>query len=408
MPEYFTPGVYVEEQPTVRPMAAVGTTTWGVVGVAPDPQAHLGEAYPVNSWAQFLREFVGDGTSTDLAHAVHGFFLNGGSRCYVVNLGSKGKSLTGTGRSKAGLDLLEPIDVIASVSAPGFTEAGHHEQLIIHAETMKDRVAILDPPCDVDDVTALTRVATTGGSSDGGGSSEGGGSPGQAASGLRPRNAEDGYATLYFPCIQVQDPLGTDLVTVPPSGHIAGVWARNDGTRGPHAAPANTPVRGALGLAYHVTDGEHGELNTAGINAIRFFTAAGIRVWGARTLAEPDSPYRYVSTRRFVNMLRESIIEGSRWVVFEPNGPDLWRAVQRDISAFLTRVWRDGALFGRTPEEAFFVRCDESTNPPEERDAGRLICEIGVAVLRPAEFVIFRLTQAADLSQIESLGGTRV
>jgi uncharacterized protein len=407
MPTYTTPGVYVEEQPTPLSIAGVGTTTAGFVGVSPDANAHQNAAYRVTSWPQFVREFVGEGTSTDLSHAVYGFFLNGGSSCWVVNMGSKGKSLTGTGRSKQGIDLLQEIDEIAMVAAPGYTGPGPYEQLITHAETMKDRVAILDPPCDLTDVTALTKVATADGGSSGSDTAAGG-SASQQASGLRPRTSLRGDACIYCPCIKVMDPLGEELVTIPPSGHIAGIWARNDGTTGVHKAPANEVVRGALGLQVTLTDADQGPLHTAGINVLRRFPTTGILVWGARTLAEPDSSLRYLNVRRFLNYLSESIIEGTRSVVFQPNGPDLWQQVVRDIGAFLMRVWRDGALFGRTPDEAFYVRCDENTNPPEERDQGRLICEIGVAPLRPAEFVIFRLTQAADLTQIETVGGARV
>jgi phage tail sheath protein FI len=174
---------------------------------------------------------------------------------------------------------------------------------------------------------------------------------------------------------------------------VAGVWARNDDTRGVHKAPANEPIRGALNLTYRVTREEQGTLNPKGVNCIRYFSGEGIKVWGARTLDDAASEYRYVNVRRLVNMLKESIAEGTRWVVFEPNDFQLWKSITRDVRAFLTRVWRDGALLGRTPEEAFYVKCDEETNTPERIDAGEVHCEIGIAPVKPAEFVIFEIRQ---------------
>jgi phage tail sheath protein FI len=158
-------------------------------------------------------------------------------------------------------------------------------------------------------------------------------------------------------------------------------------------------------LSYRVTRGEQEILNPAGVNCIRYFPAEGIRIWGARTLAAEASEWRYLSVRRLFSMLKESIGDGTRWIVFEPNDQLLWRSIRRDIGAFLTRVWRDGALMGRTPQEAFFVKCDEETNPPEVRDAGMVVAEIGVAPVKPAEFVVFKLSQSSIGSDLDSLGG---
>jgi phage tail sheath protein FI len=181
---------------------------------------------------------------------------------------------------------------------------------------------------------------------------------------------------------------------MPPSGHIAGIWARNDITRGVHKAPANEIVRGAVGLAYNMTKGEQDVLNPEGVNCIRSFPGMGIRVWGARTLSSNPS-WRYLNVRRLFNYAEKSIERGTQWVVFEPNDHRLWGKVRRDVTAFLLTMWRDGMLFGLSPEEAFFVRCDETTNPRESRDLGRLIVEIGMAPVKPAEFVIFRISQWA-------------
>jgi hypothetical protein len=179
---------------------------------------------------------------------------------------------------------------------------------------------------------------------------------------------------------------------VPPSGHMAGIWARSDDARGVHKAPANEVVRGAISLELQVTKPEHDLLNPQGINVIRAFPGRGIRVWGARTLSS-DPAWRYINVRRLFNYIEGSILLGTQWVVFEPNDMKLWERVKRTINAFLVRVWRDGALFGATPSEAFYVKCDGELNTAETIDAGQLIVEIGIAPVKPAEFVVFRIAQ---------------
>jgi uncharacterized protein len=187
--------------------------------------------------------------------------------------------------------------------------------------------------------------------------------------------------------------LRVPILALPPSGHIAGVFSRVDQEHGVHKAPANESVRGALGLAYQVTNEEQKELNRLGVNVIRNFNGA-ILVWGARTLGGDDNnEFKYVNVRRFMNFLRESIEDGTRFAVFEPNAKPLWQRINRAVSAFLTNVWHDGALFGNTPEQAFYVKCDETTNPPDVRDLGQVVTEIGVAIVKPAEFVVFRISQ---------------
>jgi phage tail sheath protein FI len=207
-------------------------------------------------------------------------------------------------------------------------------------------------------------------------------------------NYDSTRAALYYPWIEVADLTGKNGRTrhVPPSGYVAGVYARTDATRGVHKAPANEIVRGCLGLEVQVTKGEHDLLNPIGVNVIRSFPGRGIRIWGARTLSS-DPSWRYIPVRRLFNMIEESIEKGTQWVVFEPNDPFLWGRVRRDVNAFLTMVWRSGALFGLTPEQAFYVKCDEETNPPEARDLGQLAVEIGISPVKPAEFVIFRVSQ---------------
>ncbi len=395
MPTYLAPDVYVEEVPGgARPIEAVGASVAGFVGVAPDAEAHLDEVIAINNWTEFVRALSAPhASSTPLARAVFGFFQNGGQRCYVVNVG-KDQPIIGDGQHPKGLDLLARVDEIAIVAAPGYTDAASYEALLSHCENLGDRVAILDPPEQTPDLTALTRPALAA-------SEEGEG----VEPGLRPRTSDGGYGAFYFPWLRIRDPLApSQVVTAPPSGHIAGIWARTDATRGVHKAPANEIVRGALGLTYYLSRAEQELLNPAGVNCIRLFRD-GIRVWGARTLAPSSSEWRYLNVRRLVNVIKESIIESTRWIVFEPNDPILWKSIRRDISAFLTLLWRDGALMGRSPQEAFFVKCDEETNPPEVIDAGRVVTLIGIAPVKPAEFVVFRISQFHGGAEVETVGG---
>jgi phage tail sheath protein FI len=176
---------------------------------------------------------------------------------------------------------------------------------------------------------------------------------------------------------------------------MAGIYARTDGTRGVHKAPANELIRGALDVTHRVTMGEQRDLNPQGVNCIRFFPREGIRVWGARTLAPSASEWRYLNVRRLMSMAEKSIRVSTRWMVFEPNDQRLWKSIRRDISAFLSLLWRQGALMGNAPEDAFFVQCDSETNPTEVIDAGMVRTVIGVAPVKPAEFVVFEIGQTA-------------
>ena len=203
------------------------------------------------------------------------------------------------------------------------------------------------------------------------------------------------FGALYYPWIKVSDPLTGGTTETPPSGAIVGTYSNSDVKRGVHKAPAGTIegyLNSAMGIERIVTKGEHDTLNPVGINVIRSFPGTGIVVWGARTVST-DAEWRYVNVRRLFLFIEESIEEGTQWVVFEPNDPGLWGSVNRNITAFLLNVWRSGALFGNTPDEAFFVKVDEENNPPEVRDAGQLIIEVGAAPVKPAEFVIIRIQQ---------------
>jgi phage tail sheath protein FI len=170
-----------------------------------------------------------------------------------------------------------------------------------------------------------------------------------------------------------------------------------------HKAPANETVAGALNLAYRVTSPEQAQLNSLGVNCIRFFSTEGMLVWGARTLAEESSEWRYLNVRRLVIMIEESIKRATRWVVFEPNDPTLWKTIRSEISGFLMNIYRDGALMGATADEAFFVKCDSETNPQESIDMGQVITVIGIAPVKPAEFIIFKIGQYAGGTEVKSL-----
>ena len=392
MPVYLSPGVYVEEVPTTPPISGVGTSTAGFIGkVDPAvtmpfmPGRPLDPAHPapadhftvvgtndpqiITSFEQFKNKF-GDfqaGNAT-LAHAVFGFFNNGGTRCYVSRI----LEVTDAVQVGAALKKFEAIDEIAIVAAPGALEPDKQLQVIEHCENMKDRFAILDGQ-----VTTTIDVPSIQGT-------------------IR----DSDYAAMYFPRIQVSDPITGGIVAVAACGHMAGIYSRVDAERGVHKAPANEVVRGALGLEYSVSKNEQAGLNPLGINVIRNLNGA-TRVWGARTLGgdtnQANAKVKYINVRRLLIFLEESIDEGTQFVVFEPNNPALWQKITRTVRAFLTNVWRDGALFGLTPEQAFYVKCDETTNPPEVRELGQVVTEIGVAIVKPAEFVIFRITQLTGL-----------
>src|SRR6266511_4123337 len=211
---------------------------------------------------------------------------------------------------------------------------------------------------------------------------------------------DSAFGAAYYPHLVVANPLATNgstsgekFSTVPPSGHVAGVWARTDAIRGVWKAPANEVVRGVARLEANVTTGEQAVLNPEQINCIRSFGANGIRIWGARTLARQDQSWRYINVRRLFIFIEETIRRGTQWVVFEPNDAELWARVRRTVAAFLRGMWMQGALVGATPEQAFFILCDETNNPPSSVDEGKLVVEIGVAPVKPAEFVIFRISQ---------------
>ncbi|NJL79232.1 MAG: phage tail sheath family protein [Richelia sp. RM2_1_2] len=388
MPTYLSPGVYVEEIASgSAPIVGVGTSIAAFIGTikvanevsegeiltpATDSEntttfskisTSKGEIKLITNFTEFKKLF-GDFSSdapegqNTLAHGVYGFFRNGGTRCYVT-------WISGESEVNDVLDKFEAIDEITIVAAPGSLDL--RDDIKDHCEKMGDRIAVLDSEEDID-------LSNT-----------------EDIKKLKPFNSA--YAALYFPWIKVFDPATNRNIDIPPSGHIAGVYARVDGQRGVHKAPANETILGALDLKYNLSQSKQDGLNPDGINCIRLLNG-NIRVWGARTLGgDANTEFKYVNIRRHFNYLRDSINKGTQWVVFEPNTPELWAKIRRNISAFLMMEWRQGALFGTTPQEAFYVKCDAETNPPEVRDLGQVVTEIGVAVVKPAEFVIFRISQ---------------
>ena len=471
MPQYLSPGVYVEEVPSsVKAIAGVSTSTAGFIGIVPDvlnqPLSRVTDqkvgtgdgtkkvfavtgagnskiavqtepantyqvkvngvaaqdatiafdkaqgsqitfvAAPANGAAitasfnmalepapagvvklctnftefkKFFGDFSGDTNHGYLAHAVYGFFNNGGSRCFVMRVTAAAdipKMLVG----------FEAIDEIAIVAAPGINDKTTRSEIDIHCKIKtKDRFAIFDSPEVVETAGVLDTTLFAK----------------DNANTVLPPNSD--YAAFYFPWIQVFDPInklnfpeGEGFIFVPPSGHMAGIYARVDTDRGVHKAPANEIVMGALGLKYNLSKSQQDGLNPQGVNCIRNLNG-NIRVWGARTAGgDANADLKYISVRRTLLFLSESIDEGTQWVVFEPNTPALWQKITRNVTAFLTNVWRSGALFGNKTQEAFYVKCDAETNPPELRELGQVVTEIGVAIVRPAEFVIFRISQMAQ------------
>ncbi len=301
----------------------------------------------------------------------------------------KAPSFIGSETARRGINGLALADDVTIVMVPDLITAAKtgngpddfdaglwravHTAMISHCEQHGNRMAILDPP------------------------------PNRTVQQMKDWRVDaqysSAYATMYYPWVKVSNPIQTEgapaELTIPPSGHIAGLWARTDETRGVWKAPANDTLRGVLGLERDITMAEQGVLNPIGVNCIRPFGTRGIRVWGARTLS-PESDWRYINVRRLFNMVETAIMEGTQWAVFEPNDLKLWEGVKRTLNAFLRGLWRDGALFGATAEQAFFVKCDAETNPPESIDEGKLVVEVGIAPVKPAEFVIFRISQFKD------------
>lgn len=322
-----------------------------------------------------LQAIFGDNPSSGVPVDVQ---LQDGNDGSVPTAGDYMGSQDDVSNIKTGLMAFEDLEDISIVAAPGSTfnyvdnmdEANSvTSALIAHAEKMRYRIAVLDSGngMGIADVRQMRAIF------------------------------DSNYAAFYYPWIRILDPLTNAELLLPPSGFVAGIYARNDTNRAVYKAPANEVVNLAIGFEYMLNKAQQDILNPEGINCFRFFEGRGYRLWGART-ASSDPEWKYVNLRRYFAYLEHSIDKGTQWAVFEPNGPALWANVRRTISDFLLNEWQSGALLGDKPEQAYFVRCDRSTMTQNDLDNGRLVCQIGVAPVNPAEFVIFRVGQwTADI-----------
>lgn len=388
----YVPGVQViDVPPSPGPITGVGTSTAAFIGdtgktLALTPQL-------ITSYTQFQSKFKLDVTKEYqgyLADAVLGFFGNGGTSCYIVHANTDGTSQT----LDEALTALLPYDDIAIVAAPGWADSGTWQSLQQHVENdSQNRFAILDYPPDGGQGTSDSAPPSTPPPSTPPPSTP---APVVLAANDSPPEipASDSVAA-YYPWFDVAVP-GSPPTTrsVPPSGAIAGIYARVDAQRGVFKAPANEPVYGAITLSELIDDNRQNELAQKGVNCIRKLNG-NILVWGART-AKSDSAFKYVSTRRTYDYIRASLAAGTQWAVFEPNNPMLWGKIVRNVSSFLRRLWEAGGLFGDTPSQAYFVKCDEETNPIDVRQQGQVVTQVGVALTQPAEFVVFQLGVVDD------------
>ncbi len=391
-PQNGVPGVYIEElSGSPQPIAGVSTSTTAFAG-----PTLIGPTDPTPVLLTSLSDFeslYGDNsdlTFTDAPAPIHNFmfsaarafFENGGERLYIARVaaaaGLAGAPSPTAADYRAALTTLESFTDISIVAAPGSTVfagssiaqvAAIHAELIAHVSRPNAyRFAVLDPPpaASSSDIQAVRS------------------------------NIDSRYAALYYPWVTISDPLGGPTpIVVPPSGFICGIYALTDAQRGVFKAPANQPLMGALGFESSIDDYESAAFNERGINPLRFFPGQGNLVWGARTTTS-DPDWTYINVRRLFIYIESSIDKGLQWAVFEPNNALLWAALMSHISSFLVTVWRQGALQGITPEDAFFVRCDRTTMTQNDIDNGRLICLVGVAPLQPAEFIVFRICVQTD------------
>jgi uncharacterized protein len=376
--------IYIEEVSSgSKPIEGVGTSIAAFVGLAPG--GPVDTPLRVSRWAQFAKIY-GDPNERDngpfmegafLAHAVRGFFENGGTSCWVVRVGgSAPRDLGGDVAERRGVGSLAAIDGITMVCMPdamalagegdGAELTDPQRKLIAHCENAGNRMAIVDCPPGLSPREVLD----------------------WRASGLG-HDSKD--AALYYPWLEVADRSTGRPLLVPPSGHVAGMWCRTDAAFGVHEAPTEGLV-GVEGLGFDVAETDQAELSEAGVNSIRALPRQGIRVWGARTLSS-DPEWRYVPVRRVFLHLASSIDQGTRWTVFEPNDERLWEELREEVEHFLERSWRDGALAGETAKDAYYVKCGAETNPSEVIDASQVVCEIGIAPVKPGEFAIFRLSR---------------
>jgi hypothetical protein len=367
------PGVYREQEFGAPRRTMFTTGVPAFIGVSPRHDPPRGPVM-LTLWSHFKR-YIGEPTQDCfLAYAVRGFFENGGRACYVMPLTSP--TMTSL---EAGLEAVGHLNTVDLVCAPDAIKdralAFSYQQLVVnHCETAGDRFAILDTRKGDDRNAVWNQWSDI-----------------------------DGYnGAIYYPWVKVHGFQG-GVVTVPPCGHIAGVYARTDHARGVHKAPANEILEGVLDLEVHVDSANQAFLNAKRVNCLRVFPGRGIRVWGARTLSGHDA-WTYVNVRRL-------FLTAARWIdwhmqdlVFEPNDRTLWARIEREVSTYFYALYRKGALRGNTPQEAFYVKCNDETNTQETRDLGEVVAEIGLAAANPYEFVIVRLIRGARGVRISEPG----
>jgi phage tail sheath protein FI len=365
VPEALDPGVYIEEVGVgAHSIDGVATSAAGFIGEAVD--GPVGQAVLTTSMVDFERDFGTLDPRRDLGYAVKQFFDNGGRRAWVVRA-------DGPRQARDALAAFDAVDpAVNLVCLPGWVD----EEILGAALTYCDErraFLVVDPP-DSDMRASMDLVARLG-------------------------ESGSANAAVYFPAIVMADPAnGGRPRSCPPSGTVAGIIARTDMEQGVFVAPADVAVVGVTGLEVTVAEADAALLNEAGVNTIRSFPGRGIRVWGSRTVASPSSEWRYVPVRRLALFVEESLDRGLQWAVFEPNDEPLWIQVRQSVEGFLSGVWRSGGLQGSTEPQAFFVRCDRSLMTQDDLDKGRLIVLVGFAPVKPAEFVIIRITVQTNAS----------
>jgi phage tail sheath protein FI len=370
LPELKYPGVFVGEIATgPRTITGVSTSVTAFVGATSRGRSY--SAARINSFGKFEQRFGGLIANYDLGYAVHQFFLNGGKDAWVVRVA---RQLTATKVIK-GIHALDAVDIFNLLVIPGVINS---EAVYAATDYCRQRRAflIVDAPKSAQTPTQMEQAVQNG---------------------SLPKTS---YGAVYFPWIKISDPLNSgQLRLTPPAGSVAGLFARVDGSRGLWKAPAGTDADlvGVSALSYNLTDSENETLNALGVNCLRVFPT-GTLAWGARTLEGADasaSEWKYIPIRRFALFLEESIYRGIQWAVFEPNDGPLWAEIRLNVGAFLHNLFREGAFQGRTPHDAYFVKCDATTTTQNDIDAGLVNVVIGFAPLKPAEFIILTISTKA-------------
>ena len=382
---YKTPGVYRREI-FLRPETPFRTGVPAFIGLVspfgadPNGEPRTGVPFQLFRKEEFASKFTTPAEGY-LADAVKGFFGNGGTSCYVVPVDASAPDREAA--LKEAIDSLAPVGDFDLLAVPDVTLLNPRtkpdplavirvqQHALAHCAEQNDRFTVLDAlPERTTETVLAQREALTFGQ-------------------LEPFNG-----ALYYPWIQVFDPAAGKLRAIPPSGHVAGIYARTDARVGVFKAPANEEVLGAINLETSVDDRAQEQLNPKGVNCLRAFPGRGIRVWGARTLSR-DPAWRYVNVRRQFLTINRWVELNMVWAAFEPNAARLWVRIARELGQYLETLWHAGALKGESRDEAFYVKCDEETNPAETREAGRVVTEVGLALAAPAEFVVVRIFHRA-------------